>query len=183
MGLFMSRFVDMFTKGKEQKILLLGLDGAGKTTILYYLKLGEAVCTLPTLGFNVENVEFGNLNMLIWDVGGQEKIRKLWRHYYEGTAAVIYIVDASDRDRIDIAREELQHLLSDEALAQTDLLIFANKQDLPQAMSVSEVNDCMQCNKYHNRRVFIQGCCATTGDGLYEGLSWLSNTIKASKKH
>merc|ERR1711933_235361 len=94
----------------------VGLDAAGKTTILYKLKLGEVVTTIPTIGFNVETVEYKNISFQVWDIGGQDKIRKLWRHYYLGTHGAIFVVDSSDRDRIEDAREELTKMLSEEEM-------------------------------------------------------------------
>ena len=107
---------------------MLGLDTAGKTTILYKLKLGENVSTVPTIGFNVETVEYKNINFTVWDVGGQDKIRPLWRHYYINAKALIFVVDSSDRDRINEAKEELHRLMHDEELKDAILLVFANKQ-------------------------------------------------------
>merc|ERR1712076_326698 len=92
---------------REMRILMVGLDAAGKTTILYKLKLGEVVNTIPTIGFNVETVEYKNISFNVWDVGGQDKIRLLWRHYYTNTQGLIYVVDSNDRDRIEENREEL----------------------------------------------------------------------------
>merc|ERR1712059_227832 len=102
--------------GKEMRILMVGLDAAGKTTILYKLKLGEVVTTIPTIGFNVETVEYKNINFTVWDIGGQDKIRKLWRYYYQGTDGAIFVVDSSDRDRIEDAREELFKMLNEEEM-------------------------------------------------------------------
>merc|ERR1712124_117358 len=101
---------------KEQRILMVGLDAAGKTTILYKLKLGEVVTTIPTIGFNVETVEYKNIRFTVWDVGGQDKIRKLWRHYYQGTQGLIYVVDSNDRDRVEDSREELAKILSEDEM-------------------------------------------------------------------
>merc|ERR1719245_1070090 len=98
---------------KEMRILMVGLDAAGKTTILYKLKLGEVVTTIPTVGFNVETVECKNISFTVWDIGGQDKIRKVWRHYYLGTAGVIFIIDSNDRDHIEDAREELTKMLAE----------------------------------------------------------------------
>merc|ERR1719473_1563435 len=103
----------MFSK-QEMRILMVGLDAAGKTTILYKLKLGEVVTTLPTVGFNVETVQYKNINFNVWDIGGQDKIRKLWRYYYQNTNGVIFVIDSSDRDRIQDAREELKKMLEEE---------------------------------------------------------------------
>merc|ERR1712078_94359 len=124
MGLSFSRLWSQFIKQKDLRILMVGLDAAGKTTVLYKLKLGEVVTTLPTIGFNVETVEYRNIRFTVWDVGGQDKIRKLWRHYYEGTHGLIFVIDSSDRDRIADAREELSKMLATEELKDAVLLVF-----------------------------------------------------------
>jgi len=172
----------------EKRILMVGLDAAGKTTILYKLKLGEVVTTIPTIGFNVETVEYKNISFTVWDVGGQDKIRPLWRHYYQNTQGIIFVVDSNDRERIDdtggadnSAKEELHRMLAEDELRDAVLLVFANKQDLPNAMSVNEVTEKLGLNQLRNRKWYIQATCATTGDGLYEGLDWLSNTLKNKK--
>merc|ERR1712072_501182 len=126
MGIFSKVFGKLIGK-KEMRILMVGLDNAGKTTILYKLKLGEVVNTIPTIGFNVETVEYKNISFNVWDVGGQDKIRLLWRHYYTNTQGLIYVVDSNDRDRIDENREELHKMLAEEELKDAVLLVFANK--------------------------------------------------------
>merc|ERR1711945_50216 len=83
MGLAFTKLWQRMLGSKEMRILMVGLDAAGKTTILYKLKLGEVVTTIPTIGFNVETVEYKNISFTVWDVGGQDKIRPLWRHYYQ----------------------------------------------------------------------------------------------------
>merc|ERR1711948_108739 len=103
---FSKVFGKLFGK-KDVRILMVGLDAAGKTTILYKLKLGEIVTTIPTIGFNVETVEYKNISFTVWDVGGQDKIRPLWRHYYQGTQGLIFVVDSNDRDRIQESHDEL----------------------------------------------------------------------------
>ena len=103
-------------------MLLLGLDAAGKTTILYKLKLNELVQTIPTIGFNVETVEYKNLRFTIWDVGGQEKIRNLWKHYYTNTNALIFVVDSNDKKRIDIAAKELHFMMNAEELKECQFI-------------------------------------------------------------
>jgi len=172
----------------EKRILMVGLDAAGKTTILYKLKLGEVVTTIPTIGFNVETVEYKNISFTVWDVGGQDKIRPLWRHYYQNTQGIIFVVDSNDRERIDdtsgadnSAKEELHRMLAEDELRDAVVLVFANKQDLPNAMSVNEVTEKLGLNQLRNRKWYIQATCATTGDGLYEGLDWLSTTLKNKK--
>lgn len=156
---------------------MLGLDAAGKTTILYALKLGETITTIPTIGFNVENVQYKNIEFNVWDVGGQDKIRVLWRHYFRGTDALVYVVDCEDRERIDIARDELHKMLQQEELRDSAVLVFANKQDLPNAMHPDEVMQKLSMDAIRGRPWYVQGTCATTKDGLYEGLDWLSTVL------
>jgi len=176
MGLTISSLLKSFLGGKDMRILMVGLDAAGKTTILYKLKLGEIVTTIPTIGFNVETVEYKNINFTVWDVGGQDKIRPLWRHYFQNTQGLIFVVDSNDRERVKEARAELEKMLSEDELRDAALLVFANKQDLPNAMSVAELTDKLGLHSL-KRKWFIQAACATTGDGLYEGLDWLSNSL------
>ena len=163
---------------KEMRILMVGLDAAGKTTILYKLKLGEIVTTIPTIGFNVETVEYKNISFTVWDVGGQDKIRPLWRHYYQNTQGLIFVVDSNDKDRVGEAHDELHRMLSEDELREAIVLVFANKQDLPNAMSVAEVTDKLGLHSLRNRKWYIQATCATSGEGLFEGLDWLSANIE-----
>eukprot|EP01083_Nonionella_stella_P200698 734756_1 len=151
MGGFFAKALDALTalKGKkEYRILMVGIDAAGKTTIIYKIKLGEIINTIQTIGFNVEQVEYKNIGFTVCDVGGQDKIRQLWRHYYKNTQVVIFVVDSNDRERIDDtsplfkdkykitipAKEELHGMLQDDELRYAVLLVLANKQDLPNAM-------------------------------------------------
>ncbi|XP_027076210.1 ADP-ribosylation factor 1-like isoform X2 [Coffea eugenioides] len=179
MGLAISRFAKMLFAKKEMRILMVGLDAAGKTTILYKLKLGEIVTTIPTIGFNVETVEYKNASFTVWDVGGQDKIRPLWRHYFQNTQGLIFVVDSNDKERISEARDELHRMLNEEELRDAILLVFANKQDLPNAMRVSEITDKLGLHSLRQRRWYIQSACATSGQGLYEGLDWLSSNISS----
>ncbi|KAG4099677.1 ADP-ribosylation factor [Neocallimastix lanati (nom. inval.)] len=180
MGLSISKLLNGLWGKKEMRILMVGLDAAGKTTILYKLKLGEIVTTIPTIGFNVETVEYKNISFTVWDVGGQDKIRPLWRHYYQNTQGIIYVVDSNDRDRVQEARDELQRMLNEDELRDALLLVFANKQDLPNAMSAAEITDKLGLQSIRQRDWYIQATCATSGDGLYEGLEWLSQNLKRS---
>lgn len=179
-NVFASIFRNLFGK-KEMRILMVGLDAAGKTTILYKLKLGEIVTTIPTIGFNVETVEYKNISFTVWDVGGQDKIRPLWRHYFQNTQGLIFVVDSNDRERIQEACDELARMLNEDELRDAVVLVFANKQDLPNAMNAAEVTDKLQLHGLANRSWYIQATCATSGDGLYEGLDWLSNQLKNGK--
>lgn len=174
--------MESFNKIVDKKILMLGLDAAGKTTILYQIRLGENVTTIPTIGFNVEGIEtVNNVRMTVWDVGGQDKIRKLWRHYFTGTDAVVFVVDSADTTRIQEAREELEKITNDEDVRATCkcLLVFANKQDLPQAMNAQDITEKMGLHKINGLKWYVQPCAATSNDGLLEGINWMTNELKA----
>ncbi|EGC37936.1 hypothetical protein DICPUDRAFT_46140 [Dictyostelium purpureum] len=175
-----SKFSYFFGK-KDLKFLMVGLESAGKTTILNKLGLGEIVTTTPADGFNIETVEFKNTNFTSWDVGGQDKIRPLWRHYYQNTQCLIFVVDSNDRERIQEARDELQKMLNEDDLGHVLLLVFCNKQDLPNAMLAPEITDKLNLHSLRQRKWYIQETRATSGDGLYQGLDWFSNTYFNNK--
>jgi len=191
MGQLFARLWDRFQGMKEKRILMVGLDAAGKTTLLYKMKLGEVVHAVPTVGFNVESVKYKNIEFQMWDVGGQDKIRPLWRHYFKNTDAVIYVVDSADTERIDSlgpnsmensAEEELARMLLDEELRGAALLVFANKQDMPTALPVKEVAERLGMNRLRNREWHVQASCALTGEGIFEGLDWLTGVLKNRKE-
>jgi len=166
MGLTFSKVFGKLFGKKDVRILMVGLDAAGKTTILYKLKLGEIVTTIPTIGFNVETVEYKNISFTVWDVGGQDKIRPLWRHYYQNTQGVIFVVDSNDRDRVGEARDELHRMLNEDELRESILLVFANKQDLPNAMPAAEVTDPKRSPRKEPRPGFPRAECAYTAQHL-----------------
>ena len=180
MGQMLSSMLKSLFGKMEARILMVGLDAAGKTTILYKLKLGEIVSTIPTIGFNVETVEYKNLKFTVWDVGGQDKLRPLWRHYFQNTNGVIFVIDSNDKERVMNARDELMKMLVEDELRDAALLVFANKQDMPNAMTTAEIIDKLGLHSLRQRSWYIQGCCATSGEGLYEGLDWLASNVKGS---
>lgn len=163
---------------KEVRILMVGLDGAGKTTILYKLRLGEYVRTVPTIGFNVETVKFKNLSFTVWDVGGQDKIRHLWRQYMVNAQGLIFVIDSCDKERLKKAKQELDSLISDPELSNVKLLVLANKNDLPAAMDASESTERLGLSNLNGRKWHLQSCSGKTGDGLHEALNWLASAIK-----
>lgn len=155
MGQKVSKMLERIFGSKEMRLLMLGLDAAGKTStnsnptirttpcssradrmiaILYNLKLEQDVTTIPTVGFNVETVTYKNTKFNVWDVGGQDKIRPLWRHYFSGTQGLVFVIDSNDRDRMDEARTELARIIQDREMKDALLLVFANKQDIPGGM-------------------------------------------------
>lgn len=122
-----------------------------------------------------------NISFTVWDVGGQDKIRPLWRHYFQNTQGLIFVIDSNDRERMGEARDELSRMLNEDELRDAVLLIFANKQDLPNAMTAAEITDKLGLHSLRGKNWYIQSTCATNGNGLYEGLDWLSNQLKNSK--
>ncbi|KAF5960296.1 hypothetical protein HYC85_001505 [Camellia sinensis] len=202
MGQAFRKLFDTFFGNSEMRVVMLGLDAAGKTTILYKLHIGEVLSTVPTIGFNVEKVQYKNVVFTVWDVGGQEKLRPLWRHYFNNTDGLIYVVDSLDRERIGKAKQEFQvisfiwfltkesscergyslglfffqAIIRDPFMLNSIILVFANKQDMKGAMTPMEVCEGLGLYDLKNRKWHIQGTCALKGDGLYEGLDWLTRS-------
>ncbi|KAF9216249.1 hypothetical protein BGZ59_010472 [Podila verticillata] len=166
---------------KDFRILILGLEAAGKTTFLYKLKLGEVITTIPTISFNVETVTYKNICFTMCDVNGRQ--RPLWRHYFKDCAGIIFVVDSSDRDRIDELKYEMQILDQEDELNDAVFLIIANKQDLPGCMTVIELYEALGLFKLeakYKRNFHVQPCSVIQGDGLREGLEWLSRQLMKS---
>ncbi|GAV05270.1 hypothetical protein RvY_15426-2 [Ramazzottius varieornatus] len=171
MGVFFSNLWNTLFETKPISILMVGLDAAGKTTILFKLKLGEVISTIPTIGFNVENVVYKNLTFTVWDVGGQFILRKLWHHYYQNAHALIFVVDCSDQTRVEEAREELFGVLEADELRNAPVLIFANKRDLPHTMSAAQLTAALHLDKLggrqvHKKTVFVSMSCSLRKEQL-----------------
>lgn len=192
-----------FAPGKEQKrIALVGLDAAGKTTLMYALKSGEAPqVTVPTIGFNLETIETEAVSFTAIDLGGQDRIRRLWRHYMRNLDGLIFVVDSAHHERLSPASEkqqgatadpdptaerettaeqELSLLLQEPCLDGLPILVYANKQDLPGALSSSGVAARLGLHRIRNRRWKVKECAAVTGTGVREGLQWLAATLSAA---
>lgn len=170
--------LDSFSE-RHAKILMLGLDAAGKTTILYKVKLNETVSSIPTIGFNVETVQpVKRVSFTVWDVGGQDKIRPLWRHYFTGCEGLIFVVDASDSSRFQEAKGELDWILESDEMEGVPVVIMANKQDLPNATSPSKVAEKLGLHQLRNRKWHVQGTSATIGEGVLESMHELSTMVK-----
>lgn len=136
-------------------------------------QIGEVVTTIPTIGFNVESVTYKNLNFNVWDLGGQTSIRPYWRCYYANTAAVIFVVDSTDIDRLQTAADELAAMLNEEELKDAALLVFANKQDQPGAKGAGEISEALRLGELRDRNWSIMACSAVDGSGVNEGMDWL----------
>ncbi|KAM5171971.1 ADP-ribosylation factor-like protein 3 [Mantella aurantiaca] len=164
------------------RIVLLGLDNAGKTTILTRLALEEASSITPTQGFNIKSVQSQGLKLSVWDIGGQRSIRSHWKRYLGSTDLLIYVVDSADRKRFEETGQELAELVGEDSLLGVPLLVFANKQDLLTAASAADIAAGLNLHTYRDRTWQIQACSALSGEGIQDGMNWICKNIAAKKK-
>ncbi|KAH3763533.1 ADP-ribosylation factor [Pelomyxa schiedti] len=162
---------------KDLRVVMVGLDGAGKTTIVQRFKGDIKVITKPTLGFTVETVVYKKAKFTIWDLGGQDRYRAMWRDYFTGIHAVIFVVDSEDRGRMDESAHEFKLLMETPELRGLPVLVFANKTDKPGAMFTNEVSSALGLEHLTHRQWCIQASVATEGVGLSEGFDWLHRTL------
>ncbi|PBJ69280.1 ADP-ribosylation factor [Trypanosoma cruzi cruzi] len=184
MGALFSSFWSLFVPSRNYKLVILGLNNAGKTSILYHLQLGHAITTQPTLGGNMEQLSVAHgpnnntVQFTCWDLGGQEQLRDSWSLYYEQTDAVIFVVDAADVGRFAVARKVLQGLLNNEpCLRKAVLLVLANKQDLRGAVSPVEMIEALGLGAVRDHTWTLMGCSAATGASLREAMAWVAQKV------
>uniref|UniRef100_A0A3P8Y8H2 ADP-ribosylation factor-like protein 3 n=1 Tax=Esox lucius TaxID=8010 RepID=A0A3P8Y8H2_ESOLU len=167
---------------QEVQLLLLGLDNAGKTTLLKQLASEDVRHITPTQGFNIKSMQSQGFKLNVWDIGGQRKIRPYWRNYFENTDVLIYVIDCSDRKRFEETGQELAELMEDEKLSMVPLLIFANKQDVMTAAPASELAEGLKLHTIRDRVWQIQACSAVTAEGVQDGMTWVCKNIAVRKK-
>ena len=178
MGFLLSKIIEFFTKSRNNfKIIILGMQNAGKTTILYRLSLGQLVKTTPTIGSNVEELTHNNVKFQAWDLGGQESTRSVWDVYYMSTDAVVYVIDSQDDENFEESKAQFHKVISHPNLKNTIILIFANKQDLQGAKDVNKLIEDYEFDKIKNHIWKIQSCSALKGEGLISGIKWLSEQL------
>lgn len=159
------------------RLLMVGLDNAGKTSVVKRLNGEDTSTVSPTLGFSIKSISYGKYRLNIWDVGGQKSLRAYWRNYYEKTDGLVWVVDSADKFRLQDCKEELHNLLKEERLAGAALLILANKQDIDGALREKEIVQCLELGKLKKRHWHLCGCSAMTGEGLLGGFDWLISDI------
>merc|ERR1711879_713837 len=173
MGGLLSILKKLKAAEQEARILMLGLDNAGKTTILKKMSEEDISHIMPTQGFNIKSLMHEGFKLNVWDIGGQKSIRPYWSNYFESSDALVYVIDSSDARRLEESGLELKELLGDDKLGGIPLLVFANKQDLVQAVPAEEIADALALNQILDRTYQIQACSAKSGEGLQEGMEWL----------
>lgn len=162
---------------KEIDTLILGFDGAGKSTMIEMIKKKENQG--PRIGFAMESVNYRNLKLTAFDFGGMEKLRLLFRTFYASAQAIIFVIDSTDRNRFENVKYEFNQLINEEVVKKTvPFLIFANKQDSNDRMTVDEISKGLGLEKLKDRTWFIQATDAIKGDGVFEGFEWLINIVK-----
>lgn len=179
MGYLLSKMMAVFGD-KEHKVIIVGLDNAGKTTILYQFLTKEAVHTSPTIGSNVEQITVRKTHFLVWDIGGQESLRASWYSYYGNTEIVILVVDSTDRERLTVTKEELHQMLAHEDLQNAAILILANKQDMKGSLTAAEISQFLTLDTITTHSWHVQACCALTGEGLPASLDWMKSRVVAN---
>ncbi|NXH86857.1 ARL14 protein, partial [Edolisoma coerulescens] len=169
---------------KQASIVMLGLDSAGKSTLLYKFRYKDAFLTMPTIGFNVDMIEAGkDFTLTFWDVGGQKKMRELWSNFLEDTDGLLYVVDSSDKRRLEESRREFELTLKNESIKNVPVVVLANKQDLPGALNAEEITRKFKMKKYcSDRNWYVQPCCAITGEGLAEAVQRVATFAKQYRK-
>ncbi|ORZ19712.1 P-loop containing nucleoside triphosphate hydrolase protein [Absidia repens] len=153
MGILFSGLWNKLFSKAEVKIIIVGLDNAGKTTLLYKLLMDQVVTTTPTIGSNVEEIQYKNIKFMMW--------------------AVIMVIDSTDANRLHIAKQELHQMMESDQLQNSSLLVFANKQDVKGALSAAKISEVLNLTSLKDKQWHIQACSALSGDGLFEGLDWV----------
>ncbi len=178
MGFILSKIIEFLFKGRNNfKIIILGMENAGKTTILYRLSLGQFVKTTPTIGSNVEELTYNNIKFQAWDLGGQESTRSVWDVYYMNTDAIVYVIDSQDEEYFEESKYQFHKLINNPALKNAIILIFANKQDLSGAKDVNKLIHDFEFFKIREHIWHVHPCSALKGEGLITGIKWLSEQL------
>lgn len=167
------------------KLLFIGLDGAGKTSLLTFLEQGpNDAAPKPSVGFDTRDVKYKGVNFSIYDVAGGQKVRDLWKHYYSEMDAVVWIVDSADAERFAESKAALQTALKDASMKRDcPILVVANKCDAPGSKSEDEIKAALDLDNLLKGRVWtIKKTNAKKGDGIYDGFKWLSTEIKTAYK-
>ncbi|EEC01429.1 ADP-ribosylation factor, ARF, putative [Ixodes scapularis] len=180
MGILFAKLWSLFSN-EEHKVVIVGLNNAGKTTILYQFLMNEVVHTSPTIGSNVEEVVWKNVHFIMWDLGGQESLRTTWNTYYSNAEARRLSLSKPRLGNMTFSRVTCFFRVIEDDLTKAAVLIFANKQDIKGCMSPTEISEQLNLTSIKKNRWQIQACCALTGEGLYQGLEWVYSQLRHKK--
>ena len=177
MGSFFSSIYEMFSDYKNIKIVFLGLPNAGKTTILYLLKIGEVIKSIPTISFNKEEIKDKNVRFEAWDLAGSDNSINYWKYYIQGANAIIYVVDASDEKKHLKSKEILHSTLKIMESEEVIIAILSNKHDLVGCVKYPEFVKNFELNKIKKKwQVFETNKDDT--EGYFEAMQWIKENIK-----
>ncbi|CAD6203898.1 unnamed protein product [Miscanthus lutarioriparius] len=186
-SLFYGLWKYVFTKD-EFRVLILGVDKAGKTTLLEKLKSmylkGEGLPpdrVVPTVGLNIGRIEDAKAKLVFWDLGGQIGLRTIWEKYYEEAHAIMYVIDAATASSFEDSKSALEKVIRHEHLRGAPILIIANKQDLPGAIDDEELAKFLH-KELDERPYTFQAVCAYDGRGIKSGIDWLVEQMEKSKR-
>ncbi|KAL4438093.1 hypothetical protein ABPG74_016872 [Tetrahymena malaccensis] len=169
-------------KIQKRKVCIFGLDNAGKTTILYYMKLNKIVATITTVGFNLEDFQYKNILFTAFDIQQNQNTMLINHHYYNDCDAIVFVIDSSNTQRFTEAKESLEFMYQDPILKNIPLLVLANKQDKAE-LSVQKIEEDLKLNLNENiKNYHIQGCSSITCQGIKEGFDWLVNIFNSKSK-
>ena len=174
-------------KEKEVKLMFLGLDRSGKTSILKCIAGENIEKYVPTFGFNIRNFEMNNCVLNIWDIGGQQGLRAYWNTYCDESDGCVFVIDSSDPERLMEASNVLMNILDEEALSHVPLLIVGSKSDLKDAISKEEVVSHDQMiqklclNDIEGQKWKYVSTSAKSGEGIVEGLTWMLQNLPKLK--
>ena len=184
MGFMISKDQQPLANQKRPHILMLGLDNTGKTTLFNRINSSQSewISEGPTVGYNVQPIRFRKLSCRLWDVGGKRPIRTLWKHYYQGTDALIYVVDSTDSDRFADAAEEIKRVLSHQEMKGVPVLVIANKQDLKSAHKPNQIKIQLALSEVHTSSFIVHGTSAITGKGVKKGLKHLHKMVREKRR-
>ncbi|XP_014240337.1 ADP-ribosylation factor-like protein 2 [Cimex lectularius] len=174
---FLSILKKLKEKEREMRVLILGLDNAGKTTLLKQLNNEDPTTISPTLGFNIKTVCYGEYKLNLWDVGGQKSLRSYWKNYFEQTDGVIWVVDSTDIRRLSDCAVELHKIIREERLVGASVLILANKADLESALSLSKIKSALELHKITSQHWKLMKCSAVTGENVITAMDWIVGDI------
>lgn len=185
----MGQYVAKFSKALNDldtlqlRMVILGLDGAGKTTIFYRLLMNTTIIPVPTTGFNVEDLRAKGVKFNVWDLGGHERVRKIWHHYLPNTDALVYVVDSCDRERLTTSGDLLYQVMKNEAMYGVPILVLANRIDHPDAMSIGQVVDGLRLRKLRGSKRIVQGVASgDNNEALIEGLERLAQFLRQKRE-